>query len=49
MPTSVLYEATDGGKITKYGSYDEKALDDIISYYESIGELPVINTYRPIF
>jgi hypothetical protein len=49
MPMSVLYEPTDNGKITKYGSYDEKALDDIIGYYESIGELPVINTYRPIF
>lgn len=49
LPKSVLYEATDGGIITKYGSYDDKSLDDIINYYESIGQLPVINTYKPIF
>jgi len=49
LPKSVLYNITENSTITKYGSYDEKALDDIINYFESIGQLPVINTYKPIF
>jgi hypothetical protein len=49
VPKSVLFEATDGGIITKYGSFDDKALEDILIYFESVGQLPVINTYRPVF
>jgi hypothetical protein len=49
LPQAVLFEATDGGSITKFGSYDEKALEDILTYFEKNNILPVINTYRPIF
>lgn len=51
LPQGVLFEDTTDGKgtITKYGSYDEKALDDILIYFEKNNILPVINTYRPVF
>ena len=53
IPQSVLYEDTSSdhvaGSITKYGSYDTKALDAIINYLSGKNILPVINTYKPVF
>ncbi|WP_195515377.1 LPD29 domain-containing protein [Paraclostridium bifermentans] len=53
IPTSVLYEDTSNenfnGMATKYGSYDEKAISDIMSYLQEKNILPIINTFKPIF
>lgn len=53
IPTSVLYEDTSNdfimSSITKYGSYDTKALDSIINYLSEKNILPTINTYKPVF
>lgn len=53
IPVSVLYEDTGSGSVlgsmTKYGSYDTKALDAIINYLSDKNILPAINTYKPIF
>lgn len=53
IPTSVLYEDTSKdfmtGSMTKYGSYDTKALDAIVSYLSGKNILPTINTYKPVF
>lgn len=34
---------------TKYGSYDERAISDIMSYLQEKNILPIINTFKPIF
>ena len=51
--TSVLYEDTSNGNFngmaTKYGSYDERAISDIMSYLQEKNILPIINTFKPIF
>ena len=53
IPTSVLYEDTSNGTFngmaTKYGSYDERAISDIMSYLQEKNILPIINTFKPIF
>ena len=53
IPTSVLYEDTSNGNFngmaTKYGSYDERAISDIMSYLQEKNILPIINTFKPIF
>lgn len=53
IPTSVLYEDTSNGNfngsMTKYGSYDERAISDIMSYLQEKNILPIINTFKPIF
>lgn len=53
IPTSVLYEDTSNGSFngmaTKYGSYDERAISDIMSYLQEKNILPIINTFKPIF
>ena len=53
IPVSVLYEDTSSdfmtGSITKYGSYDTKALDAIRNYLSGKNILPTINTYKPVF
>lgn len=53
IPVSVLYEDTSSdlviGSITKFGSYDTRALDAIINYLSDKNILPAINTYKPIF
>lgn len=53
IPASILYEDTSNGQFTgtatKYGSYDKKALEEIISYLQGKNILPVINTYKPVF
>jgi hypothetical protein len=49
LPQGVLFTATAGGTITKFGSYDEKALEEILIYFEKNNVFPVINTYRPVF
>lgn len=53
IPTSVLYEDTSNknfnGVATKYGSYDERAISDIMSYLQEKNILPIINTFKPIF
>lgn len=53
VPTSVLYEDTSNknfiGKATKYGSYDERAINDIMSYLQGKNILPIINTFKPVF
>ena len=53
IPTSVLYEDTSSdqvaGSITKFGSYDTRALDAIINYLSGKNIFPAINTYKPIF
>lgn len=46
---SLLWVATDGGKMTKYGSYDKQCLDDIINHYQEKNINPLISTYKPIF
>lgn len=46
---SVLYEPTNGGKVTKYGSYDSQAVDDILTVLQRKKVLPIINTFKPIF
>ena len=53
IPVSVLYEDTSSGSVlgsmTKFGSYDTKALDAIINYLSDKNIFPAINTYKPIF
>lgn len=53
IPASVLYEDTSNeyfrGTQTKFGSYDTKALDEIINHLECEGNYPIINTYKPLF
>ena len=53
IPTSVLYEDTSNGNFngmaTKYGSCDERAISDIMSYLQEKNILPIINTFKPIF
>lgn len=53
IPQSVLYEDTSSdqvtGSITKFESYDTRALDAIINYLSGKNILPAINTYKPIF
>lgn len=53
IPQSVLYEDTSSdhvtGSMTKFGSYDTRALDAIINYLSGKNILPVINTYKPVF
>lgn len=53
IPTSVLYEDTSNGNFngmaTKYGSYDERAISDIMSYLQEKNILPIINAFKPIF
>ena len=53
IPQSVLYEDTSSdqvtGSITKFGSYDTRALDAIINYLSNKNIFPAINTYKPIF
>ena len=53
IPQSVLYEDTSSdqvtGSMTKYGSYDTKALDAIIHYLSGKNIFQAINTYKPIF
>lgn len=53
IPASVLYEDTSNGNFTgmatKYGSYDKRAISDIISYLQGKNILPIINTYKPVF
>lgn len=53
IPQSVLYEDTSSdqvtGSMTKFGSYDTRALDAIINYLSDKNILPAINTYKPIF
>lgn len=53
IPQSVLYEDTGSGSvlgsITKFGSYDTRALDAIINYLSNKNIFPAINTYKPIF
>lgn len=53
IPTSVLYEDTSNekftGMATKYGSYDERAISDIMSYLQEKNILPIVNTYKPVF
>lgn len=53
IPTSVLYEDTSNENFnrmaTKYGSYDERAISDIMSYLQEKNILPIINTFKPIF
>lgn len=53
IPGSVLYEDTSSdqvtGSITKFGSYDTRALDAIINYLSNKNIFPAINTYKPIF
>ena len=53
IPTSVLYEDTSNenfnGMATKYGSYDERAISDIISYLQGKNILPIVNTFKPVF
>lgn len=46
---NLLWIATEGGKATKYGSYDKQCLDDIINYYDNKGIRPIISTYKPVF
>lgn len=53
IPQNVLYEDTSSdqvtGSITKFGSYDTRALDAIINYLSGKNIFPAINTYKPIF
>ena len=53
IPQSVLYEDTSNdqviGSMTKFGSYDTRALDAIINYLSNKNIFPAINTYKPIF
>lgn len=53
IPSSVLYEDTSNslfnGMATKYGSYDKKALDDIIEYLQEQNVLPIVSTCKPVF
>ena len=53
IPTSILYEDTSNenftGSMTKFGSYDERAISDIMSYLQEKNILPIINTFKPIF
>ena len=53
IPQGVLYEDTSSdqvaGSMTKFGSYDTRALDAIINYLSDKNIFPAINTYKPIF
>ena len=53
IPAAVLYEDTSSGSVlgsmTKFGSYDTRALDAIINYLSNKNIFPAINTYKPIF
>ena len=53
IPQNVLYEDTSNdqvtGSMTKFGSYDTRALDAIINYLSDKNIFPAINTYKPIF
>lgn len=49
IPTHILYEDTNGGIMTKYGSYEKGALRDISDYLKERNILPVINTFEPVF
>lgn len=53
IPASVLYEDTSNqnfnGMATKYGSYNKRAINDIMIYLQEKNILPIINTFKPIF
>lgn len=50
IPESILYEDSGmNSKITKYGSYDRQSINDILEYLKKKNQLPIINTFKPVF
>ncbi|WP_252241617.1 LPD29 domain-containing protein [Clostridium sp. ZBS18] len=53
FPENLMFNIEDKNgfisKESKYGSYDNRAYDDVIEYFKQQGVKPIINTYKPVF